>query len=361
MISMTALPSLTPTTYAKVLLLSFLTFIDVGRPATSPPSLAPTTSDTAALHIDLFKVGDNTVEDATSALLSALPSGFDASMVRQERTLRPASCLGWRDAGHTTDGLYTIYPGVLESSDETSNYEVYCDQNTDGGGWMLTWAYAHTGGENDPLVGGTIPTDPTGGYSHFNLNDFSGFTQSSIEGVRFKCTTSHHGRTIHFKASADFQDKVAYTGSSYPDNDVNYWNGNAGGITNLAGHNAYLPANTQNVDGHAENAFAKAPFWNSGFYHWMIGYYDRFECDDFPGSYAHTTLRKTTPRPSFISTRPSFSPDSRFDRYAHHAVPQIKCGCALPQAADPRQVGQAHILSSRTRRATAEMNSTTLA
>ena len=86
-------------------------------------------------------------------------------MMKHTKTLRPPSCKAWRDAGHTTDGLYTIYPGI-ESGDETNGYEVYCDQTTDSGGWMLTWAYAHTGGYSDPLVGGTIPTDPNNGYSH---------------------------------------------------------------------------------------------------------------------------------------------------------------------------------------------------
>ena len=39
-------------------------------------------------------------------------------MMKHTKTLRPPSCKAWRDAGHTTDGLYTIYPGI-ESGDET--------------------------------------------------------------------------------------------------------------------------------------------------------------------------------------------------------------------------------------------------
>ena len=56
-------------------------------------------------------------------------------MLHEDDTPQP-SCRAWRDAGHTTDGIYTITPEAGGAA-----YEVYCDQTTDDGGWMLTLAY----------------------------------------------------------------------------------------------------------------------------------------------------------------------------------------------------------------------------
>lgn len=66
-----------------------------------------------------------------------------------------ASCVGHAIVGNTADGIYTIKPGG-------TFHDVYCDQTTDGGGWMLAYSYARDGGVNDALLAGTIPTDPTG-------------------------------------------------------------------------------------------------------------------------------------------------------------------------------------------------------
>jgi hypothetical protein len=213
-------------------------------------------------------------------------------MMKHTKTLRPPSCKAWRDAGHTTDGLYTIYPGI-ESGDETNGYEVYCDQTTDSGGWMLTWAYAHTGGYSDPLVGGTIPTDPNNGYSHFDLNDFAGFTYDSIEDTRLYCTSPQlHTRKIHFKASAGLHKTMAWDGSSLS-NSVYYWNGYYGGITYLVGHTGNLPGSTVHASGRSTDAYSYYPFYYSGAYHWNIrahGYY--WECDEYTASSSYTTLHQ---------------------------------------------------------------------
>jgi hypothetical protein len=72
--------------------------------------------------------------------------------------------------GYTASGVYTLYPGGLGAPSITA----YCDLVTDGGGWTLTWAYAHAAGQTLPLVQGVAPTSPSEGYSHVFLSDLYG-------------------------------------------------------------------------------------------------------------------------------------------------------------------------------------------
>ena len=44
----------------------------------------------------------------------------------------PQDCQAIRDMGHLTNGVYHVYPdGVY------SGFEVYCDMETDDGGWLV--------------------------------------------------------------------------------------------------------------------------------------------------------------------------------------------------------------------------------
>ena len=79
---------------------------------------------------------------------------------------------------------------------------------------MLTYAYSHIGGQNNALVEGTVPTDPNNGYSHVDVDHFSGWAEADVEDVRFYCHTAAHNRVIHFKTSNSFQAGVAWDGSS---------------------------------------------------------------------------------------------------------------------------------------------------
>merc|ERR1712070_851478 len=101
----------------------------------------------------------------------------------------------------------------------------------------------HTGGENNALVDETIPTNPTGGYSHVHVDDLSGYTVSDIQDVRFYCTTSRHSRVIHFKTSNSNVKSTAYDGDQSA-NGAADWNS---GYTSLSGHTAYLPSATDSV------------------------------------------------------------------------------------------------------------------
>ena len=148
--------------------------------------------------------------------------------------------------------MYSINPGGVSGGD---TYSVYCDQTTDGGGWMLLYAYAHTGGENNALVDGTIPTNSTGGYSHVHVNDFSGYSESDIQDVRFYCTTSTRTRTVHFKTDVSGVIEIAWDGDQ-SNNVYTDWND---GYTQLSGHSAYLP---ESVNGPGVYSETTGGFWN---------------------------------------------------------------------------------------------------
>ncbi|XP_062499052.1 uncharacterized protein LOC134176399 [Corticium candelabrum] len=80
---------------------------------------------------------------------------------------QPANgCKHLYDSGITANGLYWLLPfGASEA------FQAYCDQKTDGGGWMLLYAYKHVAGENNPVVE-KLPTD-LNGYSHQLLNNLA--------------------------------------------------------------------------------------------------------------------------------------------------------------------------------------------
>jgi len=214
-------------------------------------------------------------EDPTTIIPSSVPTPKPSS-----ETTVYESC--W-DAP-STDGIYTIYP----DGESGTSYEVYCDQTTDSGGWMLIWAYRHEGGENYDLVSGTIPTNATHGYSHVHINDFDGWTEDDITAVRFYCHGELTGRTIHFYTENSFVTDVAYDGDS-SSNAVSYW---TSGYTTLSGHDAYLPGAADYVLTSSSDGFYYFPFYTSGTYHWGIKAGSRWECDDYSGGYSYSTLHQ---------------------------------------------------------------------
>ena len=141
----------------------------------------------------------------------------------------------------TTSGVYTIHPGLT-----TTSFDVYCDQTTDGGGWMLTYAYNHPGGSNDPLVPGTIPTDPVSGYSHFDVGIMTGYTSlGDIADARFYCSSSYQGTELHFKTSNTMPRRIAFDSNQIGSVNADW----SAGYTLLSGHSssAILPMTIDRV------------------------------------------------------------------------------------------------------------------
>ena len=141
-----------------------------------------------------------------------------------------ASCKGYRNPsepdrtyqGATGDGLYTIDP---DGSGPGAPFNVYCDQTTEGGGWILAAKFGQTGFVNGLALGtynqyfntglwieGTsmaLPTSPTA--------DYSGFRVESVDWRRVLTNGQTHSlRQTMFKSAAsnrgDFAWDFTYNG-----------------------------------------------------------------------------------------------------------------------------------------------------
>ena len=186
-------------------------------------------------------------------------------------TPSPYSCNSYASMGVTTSGVYSIspVPGAV--------YDVYCDLETDGGGWMLTYAYNHVAEAVVPVVPNTIPTDPATGYSHADVNFFTGYSESDVLDVRFFCTTTGHSRVMHFKTSNAMVAGISFD-SDQTGNLAQYWNS---GFTALDGHTAVLPAGATGAYTDAGNGFWNFPFY-MGDKHWAIAHGNYiWSCDDY--------------------------------------------------------------------------------
>ena len=67
-----------------------------------------------------------------------------------DKTAHPRSCADYRALGHTTSGAYVIDPDGLGPKAAVS---IYCDMQTDGGGWTLVQNSTFATFDNTPFIG----------------------------------------------------------------------------------------------------------------------------------------------------------------------------------------------------------------
>jgi hypothetical protein len=203
----------------------------------------------------------------------------------------PSSCSDWYARGYTTSGTYYINHTTL------GNIQVYCDQVTDGGGWMLVLNYLHQGGTNPalsaktaslPVVGSsTLGTNESANASYWGHAAPSLLSQFSYTNLRFYCVTAGHSRVVDFKTS-DASCKAHF----------NTGTGTCTGVktsyTALTGHTGHLPASLDNgFSNQGSSAMTNFPMYKGGTDHWGIsGSGSRWECDDYPGGSALNTLHR---------------------------------------------------------------------
>ena len=89
---------------------------------------------------------------------------------------------------------------------------------------------------------------------------------------------------MHFKTSNALVKGFAFDGD-FSNNAVSAW---TSGYTALDDHDAYLPGETASVYT-TTGSLSNHPFYKVATYHWLIGAFDRFECDDSGNSYTYTT------------------------------------------------------------------------
>jgi len=168
---------------------------------------------------------------------------------------------------------------------------------------MLLYSYNRNYSSNRPVIGLTLPTSPTTGYSHWHLGPALGYASADdVVDVRFYCTTSRHSRVVHFKTTNQHVRGVAVSGSLGGGSYASNWNT---GWTALSGHSAYLPADTTSASG--SGGFENYLFTGYNVA-WNIDSYNSY-CDDYR-SEASSSQHQVWARLSGPTRTPTSAPTS---------------------------------------------------
>ncbi len=108
-----------------------------------------------------------------------------------------ASCMDIKQWGppNAQSGLYYIELGAKGIQ------RVFCDMETDHGGWTLFFNYVHQPGQDVILNENKLPSDLKSN-SHMSLHN-AGFQTRDVKELRFFCTEIHKGvkKLWHFKSN----------------------------------------------------------------------------------------------------------------------------------------------------------------
>jgi hypothetical protein len=192
------------------------------------------------------------------------------------------SCDALRDAHPSLpSGTYPIQMGSL------GQQTVYCDQESEGGGWTLVLGYNHAANTSLATKPDDIPESPSAN-SHMStamlkaLNDDGNADTRPFTEMRFYCETSGHTRKIHFNTTnTGAIDYILGTAG----NNVGYWTADASGVT---GHSGILPGGTAHVVNTSvvDQRMNYMPFYNGGQQRWTVGHHgiygdSSWSCDDY--------------------------------------------------------------------------------
>ena len=259
-------------------------------------SLAPGSSSLpAGFTLSEQGVLSGTSNQSNSIIFTARvtdPTGFFTDRAFTLPTTIASSCKAIKEASpNTPSGQYRLQ----SSTGSPTTYTVYCDMQTDGGGWLLVLNYLHKGGTN-PAVNARTTSFPLPGSNVLGTNESSNQSTwghaapvllSSVDfaETRFYCKSSTHNRVLHFKSSQKNLADYFKTGQGQAIIPISH--------TALPGHTAFLPGSAAAAfKDQGTSAMLSFPFYKAGVNHWSIGGLARWECDDYPNNSSASTYHQ---------------------------------------------------------------------